>query len=272
VEWNRDARSGSFWTVLDSVAAPADSVALRLSWGIPAPTTAPTAAFTASRGWAAAWPLGDTSAVVADRLGLHPGAATSLAPTPGVFGMASRFDGRLSMASIPNSNTGTLALPEGGPYTLSCWVRLATFGTSRFVAGHGELGSHLKFQSTFGKDTNSWLAKEFRSTRPGGYFRMEKADTAAWTHLAMTVSDTTVVLYVNGIPHAGSSGFDGSDVGRRDVPFVIGAAMDTLGESARHFAGEIQEVWLQQVARPADWLRIVAGNQAPDAPKARPAK
>lgn len=272
VEWDRDARNGVFWTMLDSLAAPAESVALRLSWGIPASTAASAAAITSGRGWAAAWPLGDTGAVVVDRLGLHPGTATSLSPTPGVFGTASRFDGRFSMATIPNSNAGTLALPEDGPYTLSCWVRLASFGTSRFVAGHGELGSHLKFQSTFGKDTNSWLSKAFRDAPAGGHFRMGKADTARWTHLAMTVSDTTSILYVDGLPHARSTGFDRSDVGRRDVPFVIGAALDTLGGSDRHFVGEIQEVWLQSVVRGPDWLRIVAANQGPDAPRTRPTK
>lgn len=271
VEWDREARRGVFWTMLDSVPAPADSVALRLSWGIPVPTTTPAAAFAASRGWTAVWPLGDTSKVVSDRLGLHPGIATSLASTPGVFGRASRFDGSRSMATIANSNSGTLALPEGGPYTLSCWVRLATFGTSRFVAGHGELGSHIKFQSTYGKDTNSWLAKEFRDAPAGGHYRLGKADTAKWTHLAMTVSDTTI-LYVDGARQMLATGFDGSDVGRRDVPFAIGAALDTLGGSARHFHGEIQEVWLQSVARSPDWLRIVAANQKSAAPRAREAK
>ena len=162
-----------------------------------------------------------------------------------------------------------MVLPEGGPYTLSCWVRLKTFGSSRFIAGHGELGSHLKFQSTFGKDTNSWFAKEFRDAPAGGYYRLGKADTAVWTHLAMTVSDTTTTLYVNGIHQTGSSGFDHSDVGRRDVPFAIGGAIDTLGGSDRFFAGEIQEVWVQSAVRNADWLRIVAANQKADAPKAK---
>lgn len=269
VGWNRESRVGSFWIALDTLPAPGDSIDLQLSWGIPVPATAPFAAFTASRGWTAAWPLGDTGSVALDLLGGHPGATVSLASVPGVVGRASRFDGRLSMVVVGGSTEGALALPEGGPYTLSCWVRLGSFGVSGFVAGHGELGSHLKYQATFGSDTNSWFAKEFRDAPAGGYYRLGKADTAVWTHLAMTVSDTTTILYVDGIRQTGSSGFDHSDVGRRSLPFVIGAAPDTLGGSARHFHGDIADVWLQDAVRSADWIRIVAANQRSDAPKGR---
>lgn len=268
--WDRDARVGALWTILDSLAAPGDSIDLVLSWGLPVPASIPSAAFSSSRGWIAAWPLGDSAENVRERLGMFPGEATSLSSAPGVASRASRFDGRLSRILIPGSKTGALDLPEGGPYTMSCWVRLDKYGTSRFVMGRGENGSNLKFQSTFAGDTNNWLAKDFRSNPAGGYYTMARADTAIWTHLAMTVSGTKVQLFVDGNRQVVDSGFDSDVVGRRAALFAIGVATDTLDGTGQHFSGDLSEAWVQGVARPADWIRLVAANQKPGGRAAKP--
>ena len=270
--WDRGARTGSLWTTLDSLAVPGDSVDLVLGWGIPVPATSSAAAFASSSGWIAAWPLGDTGTTISDRLGSFPGTATSTSTTQGVISKASSFDGRLSRILIPGSSTGSLDVPEGGPYTWSCWVRLKDFGTSRFVMGRGEQGSNLKFQKTFGSDTNSWLAKDLRSSPAGGYYTMAHADTAVWTHLAMTVSGTTVSLYVNGTREAIDSGFNIGGIGKRAELFAIGAATDTLGNTSQHFFGDLAEAWVQSATRSADWIRLVAANQKPGAAVAKTAK
>jgi hypothetical protein len=268
--WDRSGRSGAVWTTLDTVAAPGDSVDLVLSWGLPVPASAASAAFTASRGWAAAWPLGDTGSTATERLGAFPGQAVATSSVAGPIARASRFDGRTSLVRIPGSSTGVLAPPDAGPYTWSCWVRLQDFGTSRFVMGHGENGSHLKFQRNFGADTNSWMAKAFRTTPPGGFYRFEPADTARWTHLAMTFADSTVDLYVDGVRSDFAPGFHPVASGRKALPFLIGAAIDTLDATSQHFYGDIAEAWAQNIARSPDWIRLVAANQKPGAPAARP--
>ncbi len=270
--WDRLDRSGAVWTLLDSVATPGDSVDLILTWGIPAPTAAPAPVFNNARGWVAAWPLGDTSSSAFERLGAFPGTAISTASVPGPIAYASRFDGRTSLVRIPGSATGALAPPDAGPYTWSCWVRLNDFGTSRFVMGHGENGSHLKFQRNFGADTNSWMAKAFRTTPPGGYYRLEPADTARWTHLAMTMIDSTVHLYVDGTRSDYAPGFHPVASGKRAIPFALGAALDTLDTSSQHFLGDIAEAWAQNVARSPDWIRLVAANQKPGASVIRAAR
>jgi len=265
-QWDRASRKGSVWTILDSLKAPGDSVDLVLSWGLPVPATSVAPAFTASRGWLAAWPLGDTGTEISERLGAHPGSAKATESVIGVTGKASRFDGRLSEILVPGSSTGALDLPEGGPYTMSCWARLKDFGTSRFVMGRGEQGSNLKFQKTFDKDTNSWLAKDFRTSPAGGYYTMARADTGVWTHLAMTVSGKTVSLYVNGKKSVVDSGFDGDAIGRKAELFAIGVAVDTAGATTERFFGDLAEVWVQGATRSPDWIRLVAENQAPGAP------
>jgi Concanavalin A-like lectin/glucanases superfamily len=267
--WDRANRTGVLWTLLDTLPAPADSLDLVLEWGIPVLTAAPANAFGTANGWVAAWPLGDTGKVAGERNGLFAGNATALTSVPGIIGRASHFDGRLSQILIPNSSTGALGLPEGGPYTLSCWARLQSFGTSRHLMGHGEQGSYLKFQKNFAGDTNSWLAKDFRTTPVGGYFTMAKADSAVWSHLTMTVSGTIVSLYVNGIRQAIDSGFDGDVIGRKPELFAIGAAADTLGNTAQHFLGDLSEVWVQSVVRSPEWVRLTAANQSATAPVAK---
>ena len=262
-DWNRGASQANLWTLVDSIPAPGDSLDLELSWGLPVPANAPSSAFAADRGWSAAWPLGDSGTTATERLGVFPGTLYKAARTPGVIGYASHFDGHLSHVAVPGTSTGALAMPQGGPYTLSCWVRLGSANSPRSIAGHGDFSSQLKFQKIFGGDTNVWLAADFHGTPTGGYYYgLGHADSAVWTHLAMTVSDTTTLLFVNGVRTSSRSGFDHVAEGRKDVDFAIGAAIDTLGAFGNVFQGDNEEVWVQSVARSPDWIRTVAGNQA----------
>lgn len=270
--WNLANREANFWTLIDTVPAPGDSIDLVVSWGHPIPAT-PSQAFSSAKGWIAAWPLGDTGTTIRDRLGAFSGTPTSTpSVSGGIAGAASRFDGRLSQILIPGSAPGLLDVPEAGPYTFSCWAKLKAYGTSRFVMGRGELGSHLKFQSTFNDDTNNWLAKDFRSSPGGGYFTLAHADTATWTHLAMTVSGNIVSLYINGTRQSVDSGFDTDATGRRPALFAIGASTDTLGATSQHFLGDLSEVWVQGVVRSPEWIRLAAANQRIDAPRVKAAR
>ena len=271
VVWDRAARSGSFWTTLDTLPTPGDSVVLRLSWGIPVPATTRAAAFTASRGWIAAWPLGDTGTTATERLGLFPGTISRAQATDGVIAGATRFDGRSSQIVIPNSETSALARPEGGPLTYTCWARLRPNGSSGCLMGRGFYGPSMETRRIGAIDW--WIGREYRNSPAGSDYRRMRADSAVWTHLALTVSNSEVALYVNGV-RASDSGLDREDVGRKPLPFLIGASIDTLGltSTASHFSGDLDEAWVQNVARSADWIRFAAANQNPSAPKAKPAR
>lgn len=266
--WDKAARTGELWTVLDTIQPPGDSVDLLLSWGIPVPSASTASPFSAARGWAAAWPLGDTGARVADLVGAYPGAGTALGSVAGAVGRASNFDGRLSGVEIPNSESGTFDFPVGGPYTLSCWVRLRDFGTSRHIMGQGDFDYFLKFQKDWSTN-NLWMAKDSRSTPKGGFFSFAKADTARWTHLAMVVQDSTVRLYVGGVLSDSGTYWDPDASAKHARAFHIGYTVDTTGTDAQHFYGAIDEAWVQARVRSSDWIRFAAGNQNPAAPRAR---
>ncbi|MEN9353213.1 MAG: hypothetical protein RL318_538 [Fibrobacterota bacterium] len=267
--WDRAARTGALWTFLDSLSAPGDSLQVVLSSGLPVPSALAASGFSATNGWIAALPLGDTGTDVTERVGLQRSTPTALVPVPGVIGKASRFNGSSSKLVFTNSATGPLALPEGGPYTLSLWARLGSFNSSHLL-GNGRLGSHIGFQSNFGGQKNLWLAIDFQASPPGRRFAMTSADSGSWTHLVMTTEGDSVRLFINGVQDAVTKGFDNSDDPKKITLFSLGASLDSLGVPSRFFKGDLAEVWVQSVARSADWIRLTAANQKPGNPAARP--
>jgi len=268
--WDKTGRTGSLWTYLDSLAAPGDSIRLVLYSGIPVPATSAATGFSAANGWIAAWPLGDNETVTPELTGRFPGTTTGLPRVPGVIGKASRFDGRTTKIVASVAAGSALDIPAGGPYTLSCWTHLADLGTSRFLFGRGEYGYGLKFQKNLGTDSNSWLGIDGRNSgSPSSYFATAPADTAAWHHLTVTVDDSIVALYVDGLrKDTGTRIFSNAQY-RKATAFAIGAILDTAGTSGQHFNGDLSDVWVQSVARSADWIRLTAANQRPGAPTAK---
>lgn len=267
--WNRTARSGALWTRLDTLPTPGDSVDLVLSWGIPVPTKSPMPAFTAAAGWIAAWPLSDSGTTVRDVLGAYAGTAYKASAAPGLIATAMHFDGHTQVV-VEHSDTGALALAAGSSYTLSCWARLAKTGGYQYVMGHGFRGTALFYQKALLGDTNVWIGTDYRPKAAGAPIVYAHADTAVWTHLALTVADTVATLYVNGSSLGSKSGFGIGVASRFALPFVIGTSIDSSGLTSTnaHFYGDLSDAWVQSTARSADWIRFVATNQSPSAPRA----
>lgn len=270
--WDPMRRVASFWTLLDSLQPPGDSVEVRLSWGVPPTTSSRPTVFLPEAGWVAAWPLGDTGLVALDRLGTHQGTTVGVGSVPGPISRASRFDGLRSIVHIAGSRGGLLDPAEGAPTTITCWARLDRYVDHLGqVAGRGEFGGRLYYKHLHGGvDSNLWVVKDHRGTDGGGApYHLAKADTGRWTHLAMTIVGDSATLYVDGIRQTWMSGFDDSPVGRRTTDFTIGAALDTAGVLDAPFPGDLAEVWFQSVVRSPDWIRFMAANQSPASPKAR---
>ncbi|MEN9354603.1 MAG: hypothetical protein RL318_1928, partial [Fibrobacterota bacterium] len=268
--WDKDGRKGALWTYLDSIPAPGDSIDLILDGGLPIRSDAPVPAFNASAGWSAVWPLGDTGTTVHDRLGRFPGTPTSLGTTQGIAGKASRFDGVSSKVVIQGTASGILPLPDGGPYTMSCWARLRSYTYSRFLMGYGDRGTALKYVgNTSSTNRNTWQLRDFRDAPAGVNLLQGHADTAVWTHIAATVDGDSIRLFLNGIRQAGAVSFDRSDLPRSVVDFALGTSLDSTGVGSYYFPGELSEAWIHSVVRTPDWIRFAAANQSPSTAAAR---
>jgi hypothetical protein len=267
--WEPHSRTGTLWTMLDSLAAPGDSIRLVLSSGIPVPANSQTTGFTATNGWIATWPLGDAGDTAIDRTGNFPSPYTKTTVTTGVIANATRFDGRSSRIVVPNSTSGSLQIPEGGPLTYSCWVRITSSAARGHVMGRGNYGPGIAYRTESGN--RYWIGSEYRNAPSGTNFVTAPADSGTWTHLALTVSGSAISLFVNGARQATDSGLDQRSVERKPLPFLIGASIDTLGLTSTHshFGGDMAEAWVQSVARPSDWIRLTAANQRPGGPVAK---
>ncbi len=263
--WDKSCQKAVLWTRLDTLAAPGDSVDITLSWGLPVPSETSASVFTSAAGWLAAWPLGDTGSVMTDYLGAFPGTGINTSTVSSPVGPVTHFNGRAEVY-IAGSDTTALALPQGGPYTLSCWVKMSSDTVTQYLAGNSLQGTQLLFAESTPADSTAskvWFGADYSASPVGPRYSLSPATAASWTQLTLTVTDTVVTLYVNGTA-AVKTGFSGYGLARRKLPFLIGAAIDTGGLTTTysHFSGDIGDVWVQSKVRPADWVRITAKNQA----------
>lgn len=166
-----------------------------------------------------------------------------------LIGGGVRFTGQNSL-TLPAHPA--LGWTEGGPLTLSVWVKPATLGPNAIIFSRREninafllgLDSGVPFVSiTNGAGTNRTPAAA-------------PVTAGTWNHLAVTVLNGTTTLYLNGESYGTlPSGLPGmgsvSSIGR-DLP---------LGENVAGYAGELDELEIASVTRSAGAIKFAAVNQ-----------
>ncbi len=149
-----------------------------------------------------------------------------------LLGEAAVFNGKpLTIAAIP-------ALKGAAAYTWSAWIKPANITQ---VATLVSLGDAISLK-TDGQQLslNAGAAKVTRG----------EIKAAAWQHVALTVDGAKANLYINGI-----------SVATGDVPVVDASVNIKVGDG---YVGEIDEMQLANVARPAEWLKLSASAQGMD--------
>ncbi|MBU0856629.1 MAG: DUF2341 domain-containing protein [Gammaproteobacteria bacterium] len=131
-----------------------------------------------------------------------------------------------------------LATTAGGAWSASAWIKPAALPQQATLYAQGSL------TLTVEGDTLSLNAGDVRVT--GGTLK-----PGAWQHVAATIGGGRAFLYV-----------DGQQVGNGDVTLPAGQAEVVIGEG---YAGELDEVQLANSARSADWVKLAALGQGPDA-------
>lgn len=190
------------------------------------------------------WHFAETAGAPQDSTGFgnHAGEFAGSRVAGAAIGGGLGFDGRqtLSIAASPS-----LKLSPGGGFTFTAWIRPAEGAQDAVLFRQQEGGKAILVGLRGGR-----LYAAVVGDGPEARAQAGDALAGGWNHVALTVADR-VRLYVNGNPVAEAAG---------TVPDLGGVI--TVGEG---YSGELDELTLANAARSADWVKVAALGQGPDA-------
>ncbi|MFQ3578407.1 MAG: MotA/TolQ/ExbB proton channel family protein [Verrucomicrobiia bacterium] len=172
------------------------------------------------------------------------------APVTGaLIGGGVRFTGA-NIVTIPPSET--LEWKGGDTFTWSAWVKpLATTPVATIVR-RAEGGNRFAVILNEGVPTVE-IANEGSVTRVTG---PQTIGSANWVHMGVVANGSDVILYVNGAEVARAA----ARLPALNAPYELG---NTKASENAGFSGELDEMHIANVARPAGWMAFVTANQGP---------
>ena len=167
-----------------------------------------------------------------------------------LIGSGLRFAGAQSL-TIPAA--GSLRLLPAQGTTVSAWVRIESAQSGAYVAqladGGRELILGIEGAQTFARYVDGSTVQVGSTTA---------LSTGEWHHLALTAGSGQLALFVDG-ESAGTSPVTLNEIGGA---LTVGAGTG----NAHAFSGELDELEVSNVARPAAWLKAAARSQGVVAP------
>ncbi|WP_283743537.1 DUF2341 domain-containing protein [Sideroxydans sp. CL21] len=157
-----------------------------------------------------------------------------------LIGRGATFDGG-STITIPASPTLRLVAAQG--YTVSAWIKTAVVQNGAVLFQQQDGAKSIGLSISGGKLVASVGATETPRTmdvKPG-----------MWHHVAVTAGQTLMTVYL-----------DGQEIAQAPVALADMQGEVTIG---RGFTGEMDELELSGVVRPADWIKVEAAGQGSDA-------
>ena len=247
-EWDKANGQASIWVRVPRIGGNAQQ-ALRMHWG-KADATAEsngTAVFNESNGFVSALHMtGD----VRDSAGTLQPKDTGTTPTAGVAGGARHFAEQKGVFGGDNIT----AYPKGSePSTTEAWFRAETPNAA--VIGWGDQKRQAKVVMLFQSPPHMRMDCWFSDGNVDGKARVPMGE---WNHVVHTYREGESTLYVNGVLDATLKS-NGSPL---QIPnpakLRIGGWFNTFD-----FNGDIDEVRVSKVTRPAEWVRLSYENQKP---------
>ena len=176
---------------------------------------------------------GKTGEPAMDAAGQIKSAAPVVRDNTGLIGAAARLDGQAL-----NFQADSLTAPGNGPYSVSLWFKPE--GLTGTLVSQGVLSLTL--------EAGKPIAKLGDTTAAGG-----ELPTAAWAHLAVTVGNGQLTLYINGAQAAQA------ELPANAVP-VVGALNVGAG-----LTGLVDQLEVASTVRSADWVKLSHAAQSADA-------
>lgn len=156
----------------------------------------------------------------------------------GIVGRSARFPGQGTIVINPSPS---LAMPAGAPLTVSVWIKPDQITGDAAIVARGPLVMGIASGVPY-------LSVGATAIKAGAALQQGN-----WTHLAAVADGATIKLYVNGIEAAAAAGA----LPEIDGPLSVG------GAEGRLFTGEIDELRLSKIARPASMLLAMASAEGP---------
>ena len=268
-QWDPISGNAAVWVLVDSIWGNRNNQYIVMSWGTPEASSLSNGAavFNTAFGFSGVWHFNeDPSAgnnAIKNRTanefhGTASSSMTSANVVSGVAGGALMFDGE-------NDNIQAGLLDLNGNYTLSCWIKIeqqqSIHTNWRFIIRERAYtlwydnddrrwgGFRAEHYAGADADERRWVGiyqdKDDTNSRPD-----HSAVFDVWSHIAATWDGDKIRLFINGevvdstlhLPHPPTA----SD--RQQLLFG--------GRSEEHFKGIMDEVRIERVARPAEWIRL----------------
>ena len=192
-----------------------------------------------------------------------------------IIGQGARLDGQNALM-LPGSPS--LVVAEGGELTWSVWLKMTAPQPRAVLYSRIEGANGL----TIGLDNGVPFAEV---TNAGTTQRSGEGAAIApgtWHHLALVAKGAQITLYLDGNPsstlaaalptmtgaaqlgQAGTPAAGAAAESTSDTPSPDAAAAGSAAPGTTGFAGDIDELQIAKVARPAGFIKVAAIGQGPD--------
>lgn len=222
---------------------------IRLHWGKPdaASESNGKAVFNESNGYLSVFHLGDAAK---DEVGSLEVKDTGTTATAGIVGGARHFPGKAGVSGGDKITT----FPTGAsPHSSEAWFRTSTPNST--IVGWGNEQAYGKVVMQFISPPRISMDCYFSRGSVASEGRIALGE---WTHVVHTYQEKESLVYVNG-QLAGSNTKDHVPMAvKSPARFWIGGWYDNYT-----FVGDLDEVRISSVTRPAEWARLQYENQKP---------
>ena len=205
------------------------------------------AVFNKSNGYLSVFHLGDAAK---DEVGSLEVKDTGTTATAGIVGGARHFPGKAGVSGGDKIAT----LPTGAsPHSSEAWFRTSTPNST--IVGWGNEQAYGKVVMQFISPPRISMDCYFSRGSVASEGRIALGE---WTHVVHTYQENESLVYVNG-QLAGSNTKDHVPMAiKSPARFWIGGWYDNYT-----FVGDLDEVRISKVTRPAEWVRLQYENQKP---------
>src|SRR6266550_1806832 len=182
---------------------------------------------------------------------------TNALTVSGQIGRSLSYNGTSDYVNVPNA----ASLDTVTTLTYSFWINPSAFNQASFASAFGSYGATIIDRNEDG-GMNGYIIGIDTTGRlwwwPAG--SQDKFSTATiplnqWTHVAVTYSSSTVIMYINGVQDSSQSSVTPQAVTN---PLRIGGKAWITG----FFQGDIDEVHYSNIVRTPGWLGTEYNNQS----------